>query len=100
MPKIYEYFGLIFFFWSNEHEPIHVHVTKNGRGMIYEIILEKGELADIRRKNDKKHPPLTDKEDSDAYAFVEKFALNIVKKWVNYFVYNKPIRATKITKKI
>ena len=27
MPKIFEYFGFIFFFYSNEHEPIHVHVT-------------------------------------------------------------------------
>ena len=25
MPKLYEYFGLIVFFYSNEHEPIHVH---------------------------------------------------------------------------
>jgi hypothetical protein len=24
MPKIYEYLGLIFFFYSNEHLPIHV----------------------------------------------------------------------------
>ena len=23
MPKIYEYLGLIFFFYSNEHLPIH-----------------------------------------------------------------------------
>ena len=27
MPKIFEYFGFVFFFYSNEHEPIHVHVT-------------------------------------------------------------------------
>ncbi len=26
MPKIYEYFGFIFFFYANDHEPIHVHV--------------------------------------------------------------------------
>ena len=26
MPKIFEYFGFIFYFYSNEHEPIHVHV--------------------------------------------------------------------------
>ncbi len=26
MPKIFEYFGFIFYFFSNEHEPIHVHV--------------------------------------------------------------------------
>lgn len=28
MPKIYEYFGFIFFFYSSEYEPIHVHVIK------------------------------------------------------------------------
>ena len=25
MPKLYEYFGLVVFFYANEHEPIHVH---------------------------------------------------------------------------
>ena len=25
MPKLYEYFGLIFLFYSQEHDPIHVH---------------------------------------------------------------------------
>ena len=25
MPKIYEYLGIILFFYSNEHEPIHIH---------------------------------------------------------------------------
>ena len=28
MPKIFEYLGIIFFFYSNEHEPIHVHARK------------------------------------------------------------------------
>ena len=27
MPKLYEYLGLIFFFYANEHLPIHVHVS-------------------------------------------------------------------------
>ena len=27
MPKIYEYLGLIFFFYANEHLPIYVHVS-------------------------------------------------------------------------
>ena len=30
MPKIFEYFGFIFYFFSNEHEPIHVHVKHSG----------------------------------------------------------------------
>ncbi|NKB23803.1 MAG: DUF4160 domain-containing protein [Kiritimatiellae bacterium] len=25
MPKLYTYFGLLVMFYSNEHEPIHVH---------------------------------------------------------------------------
>ena len=29
MPKIYEYIGLAFFFYANDHMPIHVHV-QNG----------------------------------------------------------------------
>lgn len=28
MPTIFEIFGLRFFFFSNEHAPIHVHVVK------------------------------------------------------------------------
>ncbi|WP_418884524.1 DUF4160 domain-containing protein [Cognataquiflexum nitidum] len=28
MPKIYEYLGIIFFFYSNDHKPIHVHGQK------------------------------------------------------------------------
>ena len=28
MPTIFELFGLRFFFFANEHEPIHVHVVK------------------------------------------------------------------------
>lgn len=61
MPKIFEYFGFIFLFYSNEHEPIHV---------------------------------------STAEAFVKKYYKNIVDKWVNFFIYKKRIRSTKITKKI
>lgn len=26
MPKIYDYLGIVFLFYSNEHEPLHVHV--------------------------------------------------------------------------
>ena len=28
MPKIFEYFGILLFFYSSEHEPIHVHGKK------------------------------------------------------------------------
>ncbi len=31
MPDIYTYFGFIFSFFSQEHEPIHVHVEHQDR---------------------------------------------------------------------
>ena len=40
MPKIYEYFGFVFYFYSNEHEPIHVHVIHNQQETIFELILQ------------------------------------------------------------
>ncbi len=36
MPEIHEYFGFVFFFYSNEHEPLHLHVIHGDRQMIYE----------------------------------------------------------------
>ena len=100
MPKIFEYFGFIFLFYSNEHEPIHVHVIKDGREAIFEIILENGELVQIQRRANSKMPPLSEKDSATAEAFVRKYYKNIVDKWVNFFIYKKRIRSTKITKKL
>lgn len=35
MPTLFIFFGLRFMFYSNEHEPIHIHVIK-GKGKIKE----------------------------------------------------------------
>lgn len=37
MPKIFEYFGFIFYFYSNEHEPIHVHVMHGAKESIFDL---------------------------------------------------------------
>ena len=31
MPKIFEQDGFLFFFYMNEHEPVHVHVMRQGK---------------------------------------------------------------------
>lgn len=38
MPELFRYAGFVFFFFSREHEPIHVHVEGNGGKVIYDII--------------------------------------------------------------
>lgn len=99
MPKIFEYFGFVFFFYSNEHEPIHVHVVKNDSDTVFDIILDNGMLKElVRRKGDR--TPLSSKDAQTAEAFVAKYYKNIVEKWIKFFVLKKAVRSTKITKKI
>lgn len=42
MLKLYEHLGLIVFFYSNEHQPIHVH------GRYNEQEIENGEIIEIK----------------------------------------------------
>ena len=37
MPKVFERDGYRFFFYSNEHRPIHVHVRYGGGEAVFEI---------------------------------------------------------------
>ena len=53
MPKIFEYFGFIFYFFSNEHEPIHVHVLHGGKESIFDLIMMNGELVEINVREKK-----------------------------------------------
>ena len=37
MPKIFEKYGYKFFFYSNEHQPIHVHVRHGGGEAVFDV---------------------------------------------------------------
>ena len=58
MPDIFTYFGFIFSFYSNEHEPIHVHVEHKNKMSIYDIIVCNGELIEIRQRDKGNHEVL------------------------------------------
>lgn len=98
MPDIFTYFGFIFSFYSNEHEPIHVHDEHQNKMSIYDLYVCNGELIEIRQCD--KGNPLSSKDDKVARAFIEKYWENIVDKWVNFFVYKKRVRCTDIKKKL
>lgn len=100
MPKIFEYFGFVFFFYSNEHEPIHVHVLHGECESIFELIMMNGELVEIRIREKKGVEPLTDKDKRTAEAFIRKYNKNIIDKWVKFFVLKQSVRSTTIYKKI
>lgn len=100
MPKLYEYFGLIILFYSNEHEPIHVHGKYQGTESKAELIIENGQVVDIRYSNVRGRRPLGPRPMADFRAVVEEFAEEIVEKWINYFILHKPVPSETITRMI
>jgi hypothetical protein len=100
MPKIFEYLGVLIFFYSNEHEPIHVHGKYNGLESKAEFNIVDGEIVEIKIKLVKGRRPLTGSNLKDFEVFLEKYADKIVEKWVDYFIYHKNIEFEKINTRI
>jgi hypothetical protein len=75
MPKLYEYLGILIFFYCNEHKPIHVH----GRY--------------------RKCPLLSDKA-NEFVGFVTAYADEIIQKWSDFFVYGRKVKSKVIRKRI
>ena len=100
MPKIFEYFGLIFYFYSNEHEPIHVHVKHGDQERIFELILMNGELERIDVREKAGMEPLSGKDQRIVEEFIRKYNKNIIQKWVKFFVMKQTVKSTNITTKL
>ena len=100
MPKLYEYFGLIVLFYSNDHEPIHVHGKYQDLESKAEIIFNSGKFEEIRISEVSGKKPLDNKNMKKFKKLVEKYRDDIVRKWVDFFVYNIEISSEKITERI
>ena len=100
MPKLYEYLGILIYFYSNEHVPIHVHGKHASCESRAEIIVEnrrvlRVEISDIPGKR-----PLEGQKLRDFEAFVEARADEIVERWINFFVHNIRTKPETITRRI
>lgn len=100
MPKIYEYLGIIIMFYSNEHEPIHVHGKYQGFESKADFIILDGKVVEINIKDVKGKRALPAKEKKEFKNFVKKLQNEIVQKWIDYFVYHKSIACIKIEGKV
>ena len=61
MPKIYVYLGIMILFYSNEHEPVHVHGKYQGKESKAELTINNGEVVEIIIKPVKGRKPLPPK---------------------------------------
>ena len=100
MPKIFEYLGILVFFYSNEHEPIHVHGKHAGFESKSELYIVDGKIVEIKIKTIKGLNPLTGRSLNDFKDFLEVYADKIVQKWIDYFVYHKDVEFEKINRRI
>ncbi len=100
MPKIFEYLGILIFFYSNEHEPIHVHGKCDGSEIKAEFYIIAGKIVEIKIKSVKGMRPLTGSKLKDFEKFIEKYGDVIIQKWIDYFVYHKEIKFEKINTRI
>ncbi len=74
MPTLFELFGLRFFFYSNEHLPIHVHIENgDGKAKINIETLEVMENQGIKPKDVKR-----------ALQLVEMYKQEIINKWEEF----------------
>ena len=100
MPKIYEYLGIVLYFYSNEHEPIHVHAEYAEFESKAEFYIINGKIAEIKIINVKNKKPLKGSQLKKFKKFLEIYAQAIIQKWIDFFVYHKDIEFEKITKKL
>lgn len=96
MPKLFEYMGIIVFFYSNEHEPVHVHARYQGTESKATFHIEDGKIQKITIDSVAGKRPLPANKEKAFKALVEAFADIIIARWVDYFVYHKPIHCVRI----
>ena len=79
MPTLFHYLGLQFFFYSNDHEPIHIHVSNGQSEARFNVMTI--ELMDNSglKTSELKHARLAIKENQEV----------IITKWNEYFSKNQ-----------
>ncbi len=77
MPELFRLFGYLFFFYSREHEPPHVHVEGNGGMAKYEW---DGETFNLKEKYNLKANDL-----KKIKGAIDENADLIIKRWNKHF---------------
>jgi len=98
MPKIYEYLGIIIRFFSDEHQPIHVHAYYEDSVMKVSFYIRDGKIYRVTYTAIQgKFPPAKIKELKE---LVSVYKTDIVKAWDNYFIWKTKVDFVRITKKL
>jgi|SRR5665647_1420487 len=100
MPKIFEYLGYIFFLYSNDHKPLHVHVRFAEYESILEFEILDGELKKVKFKRSGANRPIPKSNHKEIEKFASIYYLQIVEKWTQFYLLKKEPKNEKITRKL
>jgi len=100
MPKLYEYLGIVIFFYSNEHDPVHVHGRYGEYESKIELVVKNGLIREVKLQRVSGKKPLPGIQAKHFKRLACVLGDEIVQSWVNYFVYNKKIIPKKIAGKL
>lgn len=99
MPTIYRYLGMIFKFWSNEHNPVHVHVEYQDTSCTVYLHGTHGRII-VDVKNASSGKRMDEKTLREVRKFAEKYKEKIMSKWTDYHVYGKKLKPEIITRRV
>ncbi|MEI6276657.1 MAG: DUF4160 domain-containing protein [Prolixibacteraceae bacterium] len=100
MPKIYEYLGFVFFLYSNDHKPLHVHVRYAEFESVIEFEILDGKLIRVKFKRSANNKPIPATYRKDIEKFASSYYLQIIEKWTQFYLLKKEPKNEKITRKI
>jgi len=100
MPKLFEYLGLVLRFFSNEHEPIHVHAFYKESQTKVELIIENGIITKINYKKVAGFEMVPVEKMNDLEQLINIYKYDIIQLWIKFFVLNEKITCKKITTKL
>lgn len=95
MPKIYQYSGINFWFWSNEHDPIHIHARYGRKLIVIKLYVKDGKVSRVAYKG-----TFGESKDKELKNFISVMKENIRVAWIDYFINHKHISTITINKKI
>ena len=87
-------------FYSNEHEPVHVHGKSQGREAKAEFIIINGVIDEINYSNVAGRTPLQPNEMRYFKEIVSNKSDEIITKWIDFFVLHKSISSENITRRL
>lgn len=100
MPKLFEYLGLTLRFFSDEHEPIHIHAFYNECQTKVEFNIEDGIISSINYKKIQGYEVIPEEKMKDLETLIEVYKYDIIQLWIKFFVLHEKVPCKKISVKL